>query len=77
MQFLMDCQWYWVPLCLLAGAAYGAALYGWNARRGTKGGARRGKALVLLTAARVLTVTLLALLLTGPVMKRKVTGVVS
>lgn len=74
MQFLMDCQWYWVPLCLLAGAAYGAALYGWNARRGTKDGARRGKALVLLTAARVLTVTLLALLLTGPVMKRKVTG---
>lgn len=71
MQVFFDYPWYCVPLCVVAGAVYSAALY-WVGTRHQEAANR--KPVILLAAVRFLMVSLLAFLLLGPVMKRKVSG---
>ncbi|MBR3725000.1 MAG: hypothetical protein IKN11_06390 [Bacteroidales bacterium] len=72
MRLLFDYPWYFILFCLAAGAVYSYALY----RRG-KGKASGNETLPPwakrgLAALRFVTVTLLALLLLGPVVRRNV-----
>lgn len=68
MQVFFDYPWYFVPLCLLAGAVYSIALYGLRRKRQSSD----RKVAVVLATLRFVTVSVLALLLLGPVVKRKV-----
>lgn len=63
---VIDYPWYFVLLCLLAGAAYAAGLYFVGHRRFGKG------VNALLAALRFVAVTAIALLLLAPVAKRTV-----
>lgn len=68
MQVFFDYPWYVAVLCVAAGAAYSVALY-WLHHKKADGNRRTTIALSVL---RFATVTILALLLMGPVLKRKV-----
>lgn len=68
MQVFFDYPWYCVPLCLLAGAAYSAGLYWLGRGRGMA----KSKPAIILSVVRFVTVSVLAFLLLGPVVKRKV-----
>lgn len=63
---VIDYPWYFVLLCLLAGAAYAAGLYYMGHRRFGKG------VNALLAGMRFVAVTIIALLLLAPVAKRTV-----
>lgn len=63
---VIDYPWYFVLLCLLAGAAYAAGLYYMGHRRFGKG------VNALLAGLRFVAVTIIALLLLAPVAKRTV-----
>lgn len=63
---VIDYPWYFVLLCLLAGAAYAAGLYYMGHRRFGKG------VNALLAGLRFVAVTIIALLLLAPVAKRMV-----
>ena len=63
---VIDYPWYFVLLCLLAGAAYAAGLYYMGHRRFGKG------VNALLAGMRFVAVTIIALLLLAPVAKRMV-----
>lgn len=63
---IIDYPWYFVLLCLLAGAAYAAGLYYVGHRHFSKG------VNALLAALRFVAVTVIALLLLAPVAKRTV-----
>ena len=63
---IIDYPWYFVLLCLLAGAAYAAVLYFVGHRSFSKG------INVLLAALRFVAVSVIALLLLSPVAKRTV-----
>lgn len=63
---VIDYPWYFVLLCLLAGAAYAAGLYFMGHRRFGKG------VNALLAGMRFVAVTIIALLLLAPVAKRTV-----
>lgn len=63
---VIDYPWYFVLLCLLAGAAYAAGLYFMGHRRFGKG------VNALLAGLRFVAVTIIALLLLAPVAKRTV-----
>lgn len=63
---IIDYPWYFVLLCLLAGAAYAAVLYFVGHRAFSKG------INVLLAALRFVAVSVIALLLLSPVAKRTV-----
>ena len=63
---LIDYPWYFVLLCLLAGAAYAAVLYFVGHRAFSKG------VNALLAALRFVAVTVIALLLLSPVARRTV-----
>lgn len=63
---VIDYPWYFVLLCLLAGAAYAAGLYFMGHRRFGKG------VNALLAGLRFMAVTIIALLLLAPVAKRTV-----
>lgn len=66
---MFDYPWYCLLLCLLAGGIYSAALY-WHSR--TNGETLPRWARILLPALRFVTVSLIALLLMGPMVKRSV-----
>ena len=61
---IIDYPWYFVLLCLLAGAVYAAGLYYVGHRRFSKG------VNALLTALRFVAVSLIALLLLAPVVRQ-------
>ena len=69
MQLLFDYPWYFVLLCLLAGAAYSFALY-WQGRK--KGVQPPRKILWAAALLRFATVSLISFLLTAPMVKRQV-----
>lgn len=69
MQLLFDYPWYFLLLCLLAGGIYSAALY-WRSR--TKGESLPRWVRIALPALRFVAVTLIALLLMGPMVRRSV-----
>lgn len=69
MQLLFDYPWYFLLLCLLAGGIYSAALY-WRSR--TKGESLPRWVRIALPALRFAAVTLIALLLMGPMVRRSV-----
>ncbi len=76
MQVFFDYPWYFVPLCLVAGALYSAALY-WPRRRtpllkGDGGKPAVAGPVILLSVVRFVTVSALAFLLLGPVVRRNV-----
>lgn len=69
MQLLFDYPWYFLLLCLLAGGIYSATLY-WRSR--TKGESLPRWVRIALPALRFAAVTLIALLLMGPMVRRSV-----
>ena len=69
MQLLSDFPWYITLLCLLAGAAYSVGLY-WRGRRRNEELPRWAR--VLLPLLRFVTVSIIAFLLTAPLVKRQV-----
>ena len=73
MQLLSDFPWYITLLCLLAGGAYSAALYWLGKRRRREEGLPRA-ARVLLPLLRFITVSLIAWLLTAPLIRRQVSS---
>lgn len=70
MRLLLDYPWYVALCCLLAGAAYAAVLY-WP-RKGRERVAESGRVLWLLAVLRALSVSLIAFLLTAPLVRRDV-----
>lgn len=70
MQLLFDYPWYCAVLCLLVGAAYCAVLY-WHGKGRTDDGLPRW-ARVVMPTLRFVSVSLLALLLMAPLVKRNV-----
>lgn len=72
MNLLFDYPWYFILLCLAAGGLYSFALY----RKGSRGDSGSGmmprRVRGGLAAVRFVTVSVLALLLLGPVVKRNV-----
>ena len=71
MQLLLDYPWYFVLLCLLAGAIYSFALY----RKGSDHKTETPKHVtVLLAALRFLTVSAIAFLLLAPLVKHRISS---
>lgn len=70
MQLLFDYPWYYIFLCLLAGALYSAVLY-WHSK-GKGDDALPRWARIAMPALRFVSVSLIALLLMAPLVKRHV-----
>lgn len=69
--YLLNGHWYWILLCLLAGAAYSALLY-WLPFGRRDSASQKGKGVtVALSVVRFITVSLIALLLTQPIVRRQ------
>ena len=72
MHLLFDYPWYCVLPCLLAGAVYAWVLYRLGAQSDFKDSKGQRGRVIFLAAARFLSVSLIALLLLAPVVKRNV-----
>lgn len=70
MQLLFDYPWYYIFFCLVAGALYSAVLYGY--RKGNGGDVLPRWARIGMPILRFVSVSLIAILLMGPLVKRKV-----
>lgn len=70
MQLLFDYPWYCIFLCLLGGAAYSAALY-WHKDKKDDSAMPRAMR-IALPVLRFVTITIIALLLMAPMVKRHV-----
>lgn len=70
MQLLFDYPWYYIFLCLLAGTLYSAVLY-WHSK-GKGDDALPSWARIAMPALRFVSVSLIALLLMAPLVKRQV-----
>ena len=73
MHIFIDYPWYCLPLCVLAGAVYSAAMYLSRRKETVVAEDKVAKGWIwLLAAARFLIVTILAFLLLGPVLRHTV-----
>ena len=73
MHIFIDYPWYCLPLCILAGAVYSAAMYLSRRKEPVVAEDKVAKGWIwLLAAARFLIVTILAFLLLGPVLRHTV-----
>ena len=73
MRLIIDTPWYFVPLCLLLGAAYSAALYFLNNKHLHPTDNFPKNTTRILATLRFLVVSILALLLLAPLAKRNIT----